>query len=431
MKILFDSANILFEDGREKRGAFVVVEDDIITKISDERPEGDFDRIIDCRDRLLCAGLYNTHCHAAMSVFRGYGECLPLDRWLNEKIWPAEDRLTGRVVYLGSLLAIAEMIKNGIVSFSDMYFFCEDTAKAVIDSGIKANISRCVMAFDESVPAENDERFKEGIELYKNYHGKGDGRLLIDMALHAEYTVTANACRYVSDFALKHGLNIQVHLSETEKEHKEGISRRGGLTPAKFLEQNGVFRVPVTAAHCVHISEDDMEILAANGAFIAHNPASNLKLGSGVMPLSKIYDKGVTVALGTDGAASNNTLDILKEAYLASLLQKGTTGDTAKLDSGFFVRMATENGARAQGRANCGKIAEGYRADIILIDLGAVNTIPHFELKDTFLFAANASNITLTMVDGKILYENGTFLTIDIEKLKKEFSETIKDFYSE
>lgn len=429
MKILFENANILYHDGTSKRGMYLITDGNKITYISSVRPHVSADRVIDCQGKLLCPGLYNTHSHSPMSIFRGYGENLPLDRWLAEKIWPAEDKLTAENVYIASMLSIAEMIKNGIVSFSDMYFFSDATVEAVIASGIKANVGRCVTAFDPAITAKADHRFAESVALHKNYHGAADGRVRIDMSIHAEYTTVENTCRYVSDYAVENGLGMQVHLSETAKEHKEGIERRKGLTPAEFFLKTGVFRANTTAAHCVHVSDKDIEIMAENGVTAAHNPASNLKLGSGVMPLTKLYDAGVNVTLGTDGSASNNTLDIMKEAYLASLLQKGTTGDTAKFSSAPFVSMATVNGAKAQGRNGAGRIAVGAPADIILIDLNALNTMPAFDLADTFLFSANSSNVCMTMVDGKILYENGAFLTIDIEKLKYYFTKMTEEFY--
>jgi len=244
MKILFNSPEVLFLGKK-----YVVVEDDRITAISDTRPEGGFDRIIDCRDRLLVPGMYNCHTHIPMTIFRGYGENLPLDRWLSEKIWPAEDKLCDADVYLGSMLSIAEMLKNGIVSFSDMYFFSETTVKTVIESGIKANIGRCITAFDPAITAESDSRFAEGTALHKAYHGAADGRVRIDMSIHAEYTTVESTCRYVSDYAYENGIGMQIHLSETAKEHAEGKARRGGKTPAEFFLETGVFRANTTAAH--------------------------------------------------------------------------------------------------------------------------------------------------------------------------------------
>ncbi len=429
MKILFKNANILFADGTSLKNAFLTVDGKKINKISKEMPEGSFERTIDCTGKMLCPGLYNCHAHSPMSIFRGYGENLPLDRWLSEKIWPAEDKLCDADVYLGSMLSIAEMLKNGIVSFSDMYFFSETTVKTVIESGIKANIGRCITAFDPAITAESDTRFREGVALHKAYHGAADGRVRIDMSIHAEYTTVESTCRYVSDYAYENGLGMQIHLSETAKEHAEGMARRGGKTPAEFFLETGVFRANTTAAHCVHVSDGDIKILAENGVTVAHNPASNLKLGSGIMPLTKLYDAGVNITLGTDGSASNNTLDILKEAYLAALLQKGTTGDTAKFSSAPFVSMATVNGAKAQGRTGAGVIAEGAPADLVLINLDDINTMPYFDLADAFLFSAGARNVYMTMVDGNILYENGVLLSIDEEKLKYDFSKMIEEFY--
>jgi 5-methylthioadenosine/S-adenosylhomocysteine deaminase len=267
------------------------------------------------------------------------------------------------------------------------------------------------------------------VALHKAYHGAAEGRVRIDMSIHAEYTTVENTCRYVSDYAYENGLGMQIHLSETAKEHTEGMARRGGKTPAEFFLETGVFRANTTAAHCVHVSDSDIKILAENGVTVAHNPASNLKLGSGIMPLTKLYDAGVNITLGTDGSASNNTLDILKEAYLAALLQKGTTGDTAKFSSAPFVSMATVNGAKAQGRTGAGIIAEGAPADLILINLDDINTMPYFDLADAFLFSAGARNVYMTMVDGNILYENGVLLSIDEEKLKYDFSKMIEEFY--
>lgn len=429
MKILFEKANILFHDGSCMKNTYLLTDGNKIAKISYEKPQESADRVIDCGKKLLCPGLYNVHAHSPMSIFRGYGENLPLDRWLTEKIWPAEDKLTAPDVYLGSMLSIAEMLKNGIVSFSDMYFFSETTVKAVIESGIKANVGRCVTAFDPTITAKTDSRFAEGVELHRAYHGAADGRVRIDMSIHAEYTTVENTCRYVSEYAVENGIGMQIHLSETAKEHAEGMARRNGLTPTEFFLETGVFRANTTAAHCVHVSDNDIKILAENGVTAAHNPASNLKLGSGIMPLTKMYDAGVNIALGTDGSASNNTLDILKEAYLAALLQKGTTGDTAKFSSAPFVSMATVNGAKAQGRKNAGVIAEGACADIILIDLDAINTMPYFDPADTFLFSANSSNVCMTMIDGNIVYENGKLLTIDEEKLKYDFTKMTERFY--
>lgn len=428
MKILFDNITVLFENGVADTELYLSVTDKTISYVGKTRPDGIFDRVIDGHGKLLCPGFYNCHTHAPMTLFRGYAENLPLSRWLHEKIFPAEDKLYPEAVYAASMLSIAEMIKNGTVSFSDMYFFCDEIVNAVAETGIKANISRSTVAFDSDIKAEADERFKEAARIFERYHNCEDGRIKIDMSIHAEYSTVPASCRYISEFAAEHRTGIQLHLSETRSEHESCIEKYG-MTPTEFFEANGVFRVPVTAAHCVYVTDADIQLLGKYGATAVHNPASNLKLGSGVMRLSTLLDCGVNVSLGTDGAASNNTLDVMKEAYLAAILQKGVTGDTEKLKSPIFIEMMTENGARAQGRADCGKIAEGYRADLVMLNFDEINVIPVYDFCDSFLYSANAGNVALTMANGKILYENGEFQTLDIEKVKYRFQQIIRTYF--
>lgn len=430
MKILFEQFRVLFEDGTSLENGYLATNGNLISYVGNTRPEGTFDRVI-CGEgkRLLCPGFYNCHTHSPMTLFRGYAEDLPLDRWLHEKIFPAEDRLYPEAVYAASMLAIAEMLKNGTVSFSDMYFFCEDIVRAVEETGIKANISRSTVAFDPNIRAEEDIRFEESKKLYESYHNRADGRIKIDMSIHAEYSTVPASCRYISDYAMEIGAGIHLHLSETAREHNACIQKYG-CTPTEFFEQNGAFRVPVTAAHCVHTTEKDQSILASHGATVVHNPASNLKLGSGVMPLVPMLTKGINVTLGTDGAASNNTLDVMKEAYLAAILQKGISGDTETLKSRTFIRMLTENGAQAQGRVNCGKLKAGYKADLVMLDFDALSVIPVYDICDSFLYSADSSCVRMTMVDGTILYENGEYQTIDIEKLKYHFHEIIRTYFT-
>lgn len=429
MKILFKNIVILYETGDVETSMYLLVEGKKIAYIGKTEPEHtEYDRIIDGTGKLLCTGFYNCHTHSPMTLFRGYAEDLPLSRWLHEKIFPAEDRLYPEAVHAATMLSAAEMIKNGTVSCSDMYFFCDQVADAIDLSGMKANISRSLVAFDPNITPETDGRFKEAKDLFSRYHNSADGRIKIDMSVHAEYSTVAAMPRYLSDFALENGLSIQVHISESASEHAECIERHG-VTPTEFFVHNGVFRVPVIAAHCVHLSDRDIEIFAQNNATAVHNPSSNLKLGSGIMRLDKLLDAGVNVTLGTDGAASNNALDVLKEAYLAAILQKGITGDTAKLSSKKFIPLLTQNGAKAQGRADCGKIQVGCAADLVMMDFDAINVIPVYDYCDSFLYSANSSNIVMTMVDGKILYENGEYKTLDVEKVKFQFKNIISTYF--
>lgn len=430
MKILFKNIDML-KTGAEKNcvNTNVVVENDRITYIGDQVPDEKFDRIITGNGKLMIPGLYNAHCHASMTLFRGYGEDLPLDRWLNEKIFPAEDLLTRESVYNASMLACCEMIKNGIVSFTDMYSLCEDTANAAIETGIKANISRAILSFDESSDMKNDFRMNEAISLAKEYHNSASGRIKIDMALHAEYTNTETSSRYVAEYAKENGYLIQLHLSETEKEHNECIARRNGKTPLEFFNALGVLEVPVSAAHCVYVSDTDIELMKIKNVTAVHNPTSNLKLGSGVMRLRNLLNAGVNVALGTDGTASNNTLDVLKELHLTSILHKGIYKQADITTAEELIPLPTINGAKSQGRDDCGTIEQGKKADLILIDTNALNTIPSYDACSTLCYSTNSSNITLTMIDGEILYENGEFTKTDIEKIKSKMKETCKSYF--
>ncbi|NLB16575.1 MAG: amidohydrolase [Clostridiales bacterium] len=407
---------------------YVAVEDDLITYIGSERPDKPFDRVISGKNCLMLPGLYNLHTHAAMTLFRGYGEELPLSRWLNERIFPAEELLTPERVYAASRFACAEMIKNGIVSFSDMYFFCEETAKAVLESGMKANISRSVVSFDPDADPSKDDRLKEALKLYDEYNGKGSGRLRVDLSLHAEYTNTERMCRYLAGEAKNRDAVMQIHLSETEDEHQACIERHN-MTPAEFMQFCGVFESPTVAAHCVFVSDGDIEILKNTGVTVAHNPVSNLKLGSGIAPLNKFLKFGVNVALGTDGAASNNTLDIMKEMYVAAILHKGAERRADIISAESVIKMATENGASAQRRDGCGVISEGNKADLILIDTDTVNNIPSFDPAYTAVYSANSSDVRLTVCDGEILYENGEFTKIDIERIKADMKKISENYF--
>ena len=432
MKILFKNARLLPEampeGSRAEDTVNIVVTDESITYIGVGMPEEPFDRTIDCKENLLMPAFYNAHCHAAMTLFRGYGEDLPLRRWLDEKILPAEEKLNFRRVYYGSKLAIAEMIRAGVVSFSDMYFFQEATAEAVLEAGVKANIARSIVSFDPGITKETDSRFAESVKLVEQYHGAGDGRLKVDMSLHAEYSNVDACCRYVAEYAKEQGLRMQLHLSETQAEHEACIERHG-MTPAAYFASLGVLDVPTTAAHCVYVTDEDIAILKDKGVFPVHNPVSNLKLGSGVMRLRDMLDAGLTVTLGTDGVASNNRLSVLRELQTAAILHKGIHRDPENIRAAQLPALATRNGALSQGREDCGMVAVGMRADLILIDLNAINNIPCYDLATTLAYSANTSNVLLTMCDGRILWENGEYTSIDIECLRFEARQIIRRYF--
>lgn len=427
MKILFKNVRIPEEYGYSDEHIFLLTDGEFISYIGREEPE-EFDKVIEGNGNLLIPGFYNSHCHAAMVMFRGFGEDLPLARWLNEKIYPAEERLNATNVYVGAKFAIAEMLKNGIVSFSDMYMFVGSVADAVIETGIKANLSRSLVSFDENATIKGDWRFNESINWINKYNNANGGKLKMDMSLHAEYTNQERYIREVAEYTKDNSLRMQLHASESENEHLECIARHG-MTPVEYFKDTGVLASPTTLAHCVYVTDSDMDILRESGAFVSHNATSNLKLGSGIARLPKLIEKGVCVSLGTDGAASNNTLDIMREYQLASILHKGNNRDAEATRASQMLDIATLNGAKSQGRDDCGKIVVGNRADLVLIDLNAINNKPCFDTYCTLSYSANSSNVLLTMVDGDILYHNGEFTTIDIEKVTYEFDDVCKHYF--
>ncbi len=424
MSILFKNVRTL--DGGVGGTQNVLIEGKYITYIGNEDKRAD--KVIEANGDLLMPAFYNTHCHSAMTLFRGYGDDMPLQKWLNEKILPAEDRLNCERVYTGSMLAIAEMIRNGVVSFSDMYFFLDETARAVEESGVKANLSRSIVSFDPNADFSKDQRVIESLNVFERWHGRADGRIKIDMSLHAEYSNVEPCFRYVADIAKKLKTGFQTHVSETRLEHEECIKRHG-MTPMQFLDFCGVLDVPVTAAHCVYVSDGDIELMAEKGVTAAHNPVSNLKLGSGIMPYKKMKEAGVNIALGTDGVASNNRLSILRELQYAALIHKGAECDPAVTNARDIISCATKNGAMAQGRYDSGELREGKRADLILVDMNAVNNIPTYDLESTVAYSMSDANVLMTLSDGNILYDRGTYTTIDEELMKHNAKRVVSHYF--
>lgn len=427
MKILFKNANMIDKNGESVSGADICIDGEYI--LSAGNNDGfEPDRIINAENMLLIPGLYNTHTHLPMTMFKGYAEDMTLDKWLFDKIFPAEKKLNDIMVYYGALWGIAEQIKNGVVSYSDMYMFPEHILQAADESGVKLNFCNGIQSFDVNENPKNNKDFNKAKKLYKNYHNSAHGRIKIDMSIHAEYTSHEKIIRAVADFSNENMIMNQVHISETKKEHEECIQRHG-MTPVEFFHSLNFFDSPTIAAHCVHISENDMEIMAEKGVTAVHCPSSNLKLASGIAKIPEMIERGVNIAMGTDGSASNNNLDILKEMYIASVLQKGISGDPTIMPAKNMLKLATLNSAIAQGREDSGIIETGMKADITVFDLNSVEAIPLYDYSGALLYSLSGRNVIMTMCDGKILYENGEFKTIDIEKVKykiKKFSESYK-----
>ncbi|MCL2775382.1 MAG: amidohydrolase [Oscillospiraceae bacterium] len=418
MKILFKNANMIDKNGESVKGVDICTDGEYILSVASPA-NTEVDRKIDAENMLIIPGLYNCHTHLPMTVFKGYAEDMPLDKWLFDKIFPAEAKLNDIIVYYGAMSGIAEQIKNGVISCSDMYGFSENILRSADESGIKLNLSNGTTSWDENENPKDNKNFTEAKELYRNYHNSSNGRIKIDMSMHAEYTSHANIIRAVSEFSHANGLVNHVHISETKKEHDECIGRHN-MTPTEWFNSLGFFDSPSPkiAAHCVHITENDMDIMAEKGVTAAHCPSSNLKLASGIAKIPEMLNKGVNIAMGTDGSASNNNLDILKEMYIASVLQKGITGDPTVMPAKDMLKLATVNAAAAQGRGDCGSIEPGKKADLAALDLNSIEAVPVYDYSSALLYSITGRNVIMTMCDGKILYEKGEFKTIDIEKVK-------------
>lgn len=425
MKLLFsDITALLCGEEPIKKHVYVGVEDGKILFAESNPPENFHpNRFFKGKDKVLLPGLINAHAHLPMSLFRGFADDMKLQEWLFDHILPAEDRLNGYMAGCGALLSIAEGIAAGVTSVSDMYFFSEDVAKAAYESGVKANISRCLTGYKEGEDKESSVQWAQQEALYRDWHGADSGRIKVDTALHAEYTTNERLWHDVAQYAREKKSIIHLHLSETAYEHEQCITKYK-MTPAEVFYKAGIFESRVLAAHCVHITENDMDIMAEAGAVAAHNPQSNLKLSSGVAPVARMLEKGVVVALGTDGAASNNSQSVLAEMKAAALLAKGVSGEPTLLPAETVLKMAVQGGAYAQKREKeCGTIAPGMDADLVMLDFTKPGLFPCHNALSSTVYSACGSDVELTMVRGRILYEKGEFTTIDMEKLRYEIEE--------
>lgn len=409
--VTMDDANPVVEN------CYIGVDQGKICWLSPQPPAEKALRTIDAAGKIAMPGLIDAHTHLPMTLLRGYADDYALQEWLNDHIFPAEAKLDARCVRAGALLGVAECLRFGVTSVTDMYFQLPAIAEVCFQAGIKANLCNAGMSFDPAhYEFEQANETRETREALENWHMADGGRIRIDAGVHGEYTSFPALWRAEADFAQEHGLNMHLHLSETKKEHEECLAR-WGKTPAQVLAEHGVFDVRATAAHGVWITEEDMALLAEKGVAVAHNPVSNLKLASGVAPVTKMLEKGVVVALGTDGMASNNNHDLFEEIKLCAILQKGISGDPRALPAWQALRCATRGGAYAQGReAECGVLRPGMDADLILLEASGPSMQPMHSPVSALCYSASGHDVRLTMVRGKILYENGEFHTIDLEK---------------
>ena len=425
MSVLFQDVTVLTMDPAQPllKNAYVAVEGTTIASVGTQRPQGEFDRVVDGKGQVLMPGLINCHTHVPMTLMRGYGGGHDLQHWLSDYIFPAEAKLDERSVAAGAALGLAEMIATGTTCIVDMYMKTGTIAQQVMDAGISANLSCGGLYFgapeDFSPDKCNDCRNQQ--ELWEQWHGAGEGQILVDASIHGEYTSSAPLWQWTADFAAQKNLGMHVHISETKLEHEQCLERHG-KTPLAILDQYGVWERGGTAAHCVWVSDEDMAIMAQKHVTAVHNPVSNLKLGSGVARVPKMLEAGVNVALGTDGVSSNNSADLFEEIKLAAMLHKGVNLDPMTVTARQALEMATVNAALALGR-NTGVVAPGKVADLILVDFTRPNLIPCHDVEENLVFAARGSDVAMNMARGKIIYEKREFLTLDLEKIRSEVEE--------
>lgn len=383
--------NVLHE-GRKRN---ILIEGKRFSKIADADVELSAEQVIDADGLAILPALYNTHTHAAMMPMRGYGEDLPLWEWLNDYIWPYEAKMSAEDIGNASKLAVEEMVSSGTVFFNDMYFCIEETIDAVAKSGMRAAIGITVMENHSLAETEGKKRF---VEEWKDPTG---GRIQLVMAPHAIYTVGKAKLQDTAEFARKNGLKLHIHVSETKGEVENCIKKQG-LTPVQYLDSIGFLGPDVIAAHCVHVTEKDVDILAERQVSISHCPCSNMKLGSGRMPSELFLKAGCKMTIGTDGASSNNNLDLREEMKIAALLAK-LQGNTELLKTDELLKWATVNGAEAFG-IDGGVIAEGKLADCILVDMDNVRMKPCNSLASNWIYSADSSVVSKVLCDGKVIY---------------------------
>lgn len=421
----------LYQDDTILEKCFVRIKGETIASITMTEPvleEGE--RIKDAQGHIMLPGFANTHSHIPMTLMRGYGEGLPLQRWLFEKMFPFEDRLTRADCYWGTSLGLLEMISSGTVSYSDMYYNVDEITQATVDAGLKANIGRGVTSNGSGSFAEHIAR-ADMEALDRKVRENGWQQLIkVDSTIHGEYTSDEKLVREVADYTKATGRILQVHVSETRSEHEACIEKYG-MTPTEYFSRCGLFDGSVIAAHCVHVSDRDIDILKEHDVTVAHCISSNMKLGSGIAPLKKLMDRGVRVTLGTDGAASNNNLNFLEEMHLVAMVHKAFEQDSLFLNPNEILNMATRNGFLAQGRPESGQLKEGSAADLILISTETPHMTPSFDILANVIYSAQSSDVRLTMVNGKILYENGEYKTLDEEKIKYMASQAQKRILGE
>jgi len=409
-----DSVNIHIKDGK-------------IVYVGTESPKYNAKKTIDAKNCLVIPGLVNAHTHVSMSLFRGLADDLPLMTWLNDYIFPVERKMDAEFVYVGALIGIAEMLLSGTTTFCDMYLFEDSVAKAAKEMNVRCLIGEVLYDF----PSPNYGPIEKGFEYTQMLIEKYQNDPLINIAVmpHATFTCSDHLLSKAKDLANKYRVPLFIHVSETRSEVSL-IKEKHGKTPVGFLYDLGILNSKTIAAHCVHLSDDDIQILSETDTKVVFNPESNMKLASGIPKVWEVKKKGITCGIGTDGPASNNNLDLFEEMDTLAKLSKLGAGDPACLSAKDVFRMATIMGAKALGLDNyIGSIEVGKSADIVILDMNSPHLIPSYDPYSTIVYSLRGSDVRDVIVNGKLLVENGKLTMIDWDEIKSKaqvFVEKVK-----
>jgi len=417
--MLFSDIAYVDENFEVVEHGYVGVSGDQITYTGTTAPAEDYGEIYNGVGKLLIPAFFNAHSHLPMALMRGYGENLTLMDWLQGRIFPFEAQMTADDIYWGCQLGIAEMLRYGIGGTSEMYIQQDPLGRAFLESGVKANFCQSVVWMEPSSYYDLPV-YQDTLDTIAKYHGAGNGRLRTEFCLHAEYTNTETVAREIAEAAAANNSSIHVHVSETKDEVDMCRQHHQKRSPVRFLHDCGLFDVPTTAAHCVWVDDDDIEILREDGVTVGTCPKSNAKLASGIAPITKLLRAGVNVAIGTDSVASNNNLNMLEEMRFFSLFQKAKELDPTVITPKETLYAATRAGALAQQRPDCGLIKEGFKADLTVIDMSQPQLQPNYSYLNNLVYSASGSDVVLTMVDGAVLYRDGLYTSLDIERIVYE-----------
>lgn len=373
--------------------------------------DGDGDEVLDAGGGLVMPGLVNAHTHAAMTLFRGYADDKPLDEWLEEDIWPVEAHLTGQDVRAGAALGVLEMIKSGTTALADMYFCMDEVAEVVEKAGVRALLGHGIVTVGKDDAAARED-VEAGVEFAERYAGSGAGRIQTALMPHSLATVRETDLREIADISRETGLPVHYHANETIAHQVAPVVEEHKMRPLAYADELGLLRAQDFVAHGVHLSREEIELLASAGTSVVHCPASNMKLASGMAPVQELWDAGVTVGIGTDGAASNNDLDMFGEVRDAAMIGKLAADDASAVSAEMVSEMATRGGADALG-FDAGVIAEGKKADLIVVDIEKPHLMPVHDLVSHIAYAVNGGDVRHTVCDGSVLMQDREVLTLD------------------